>query len=151
MTTECSKDLESYNRFCRNLREGCILYNVDTTNSWGEYLLVVNIATLKFNDQKTYTVLLLGLDRKESNFVPRNLRIKFTPDYAGNIPFLKYVGRCNFTLKPELSDINVNLGLASIYSSVNLKNFARHLSVRKPKTRKYGKDGKLVIKRLQNE
>jgi hypothetical protein len=144
-------DISTYNKFCRSLREGCILYNIDKTNSWGEYFLVANIASIRFAGQRTYSMMLLGLSKKEQGFVPRNLRIKLTPDYARNIPFLKNVGQCNFTLVPEIRDVDVNLGLVAVYGDVNLHKYAQKLSVHKPKSRKYGKDGHLVIKKAENE
>lgn len=143
--------LEAYNEFCRNLREGNILYNLDRTNSWGEYFLVANIATVKLMEYKTYTMLLIGLKKKDKEFVPRNIRIKITPDYASNIPFLKYVGHCNYMLVPEIKDISVNIGLVAVYGKADLRKYAQKLSIRKPKTRKYGKDGKLIIKKAENE
>ena len=66
MVTKDAVGLEEYNRFCGNLKEGCILYNIDSTNSWGDYLLVVNISAVKVEGIKTYTVLLLGL-KKDKN------------------------------------------------------------------------------------
>ena len=137
-------DLEAYNTFCKNLKEGCILYNIDSTNLWGDYLLVANISTIKVGVYKTYGVLLIGLKKEESKFVPRNLIIRLTPEYINNIPFLKYVGHCKFKLIPEIIEINVNLGLATVYSNTDLHKFAKKISVRKPKSRIYEKDGSPV-------
>ena len=142
---------ETYNQFCENLSEGAILYNVDNTNSWGDYLLVANKTLIKIGEIKTFTLLLLGLSKIKEKFTLRNLRIKLTPDYAASIPFLKQVGQCHFRLIPEIKDINVNKGLAVVYGNVNLWKFKQKLSIRKPKVRKYGKDGKLIIKKIENE
>jgi hypothetical protein len=150
MSTGNKTDLKNFNNFCSNRRAGTVLYNIDSTNLWGELLLVVNISTVKVNRMNTYTVLMLGLKREEGKYVPRNLRIKFTPDYASNIPFLKYVGYCKYHLVPELEDVNVNLGLLTVYSNTDLRKFAKNSSVRKPKKRKYGNDGELIKKKANN-
>lgn len=139
--------LNAYNTFCKNLREGCILYNVDNTNSWGDYFLVANISAVRLNNHKTYSVLLMGLKKDGDTFLPRNNKIKLTPEFADNLPFLKYIGRCHFTLRPELTDVDINLGLASMYGSTDVHKYAKKLSVRKPKKRRYGSDGKPIIKK----
>lgn len=146
-----SNDLLEYNRFCHKLSEGCILYNMDSTNLWGEYLLVVNITTIKLWGQTSYTVLLIGLKKSEGSYTPYNMRIKLTPDYAKNIPFLKQVGKCRFSLIPVISDLNVDTGLITVYGDTNLRRYNSRVEVRKPKRRKYGKDGKLIIKKVENE
>lgn len=151
MIPEVETSIVGYNRFCQNLSEGCILYNIDKTNSWGDYFLVANITTIEIEEQLTYSMLLLGLKKQDSIFVPRDVCIKLTPDCSCNIPFLKYVGRCNFTLVPELTDVSVNTALATIYSEVDLNKYARKLNIRKPKIRKYGKDGKLIIRKTGNK
>lgn len=145
MSLKSSVNLDSYNDFCKNLREGSILYNINKTNSWGEYLLVANIATVVFDTIKTYSMLLLGLKKRGNEFIARNIRIKITPDCSENIPFLKYVGRCNYTLIPEIKDANVNVGLAAVYGETDLHKYAKKLSIRKPSIHKYGKDGKPII------
>ena len=144
-------DIETYNRFCGNLREGYVLYNVDSTNLWGEYLLVADIIPVVVGTCKTYTVLLMGIKKEEGIFKPRNLRIKLTPEHTKNIPFLKYVGHCNFNLLTEMSDVNINTGLVTVYGQTDLHKFAKDLSIRKPRKQKYGKDGKLIIKSTHNK
>lgn len=151
MSHENSEILEEYNRFCKDMHEGNILYNVDKTNSWGEYLLIVNIATVIYNGVKTYSMLLLGLKKKGKEFLSRNIKIKITPDFARNIPFLKYVGHCTFNLVPQLKEVNVNLGLATIYGEIDLKKYVQKLTTRKPKQRKYSADGSPIVKRTDNE
>lgn len=142
--------LNIYNDFCRNLKEGNILYNVDYTNHWGEYLLVANIATFIFEGMKTYTALLIGLKKEGSKLTPYNLRIKFTPEHIDHIPFLKYVGRCDYQLVPKIENLELNLGLATIYGSIDLHKYTKKLSIRKPRNRKYGNDGHLIIKKASN-
>ena len=146
-----SVDINTYNQFCGNLREGYVLYNVDSTNLWGDYLLVADVISVRVGACKTYTVLLLGLKKEDGVFKPKNLRIKLTPEHAKNIPFLKYVGRCNFNLIPEMSDVNINTGLVTVYGQADLHKFAQGLSIRKPRKQKYGKDGKLIIKPTSNK
>lgn len=138
--------IEDYNRFCGNLHEGYVLYNIDSTNSWGDYLLVANIAKVVLGEHKTYTVMLLGLRKEGSRFLPRNTRIKLTPEYARNIPFLKYVGKCSYSLVPDLSNVEVNIGLAAVYGETDLRKYARKLSVRKPKRKGYWNDGRRIVR-----
>ena len=143
--------LNVYNDFCRNLKEGYILYNVDSTNSWGDYFLVVNVAKVNTSGIQTYTALLLGLKKEGEKFVPRNSRIRLTPDCATNVPFLKYVGKCSYRLIPEIEDVEVNIGLAAVYGSTDLHKFASNLHLHKPRNRKYGNDGKPVVKKAGND
>lgn len=144
-------DIEFYNKFCKNLTEGCILYNVNKTNSWGEYLLVANITEVILSGMKTYSVLLIGLKKEDGEYLPKNLRIKITPDHYNDVHFLNYVGRCNFNLIPNIKDININKGLIAIYQDVDLRKYAKNIKIRKPKNRKYAADGKLVIRKAENE
>lgn len=141
----------SYNSFCKGLKEGTILYNVDSTNCWGDYLLVVNKTSIQIGSVKTYTVLLLGLKKEDSVFKSRHLRISMTPDYASHVPFLKYVGYSKFELLPVLKDVDVNMGLVAAYGTTDLRKYAQRLSIRKPQSRRYDKDGKPVIKKPSND
>lgn len=134
--------LEQYNEFCKNLKEGYILYNLDSTNSWGEYLLVGEKFSIRIGSEKTHAMLLFGIRRKENKFVFNNIRIKLTPECAGNVPFLKYIGRCKCSTFPNTSEFNVNMGLAVAYSNVDLHKYAEKLSIRKPKKKRYANDGK---------
>lgn len=151
MITKDSVTMDDYNRFCSSLKEGCILYNVNNTNNWGDYLLVVNISAVKVSEQKTYTVLLLGLKKEKDSLVSRNTRIKLIPDYAQNVPFLKPVGYCDFKIVPILDNVKLNVGLAAVYGSTDLHKFTKNLSIRKPKKRKFGIDGKPIVKKAENE
>lgn len=150
MDNNTNLDLGAYNDFCRNITEGSILYNVDSTNMWGDYLLVVNKQLIRVGNAKTYSLLLLGLKKENGQYKHRNLRISLTPDYANRIPFLKYVGNCKFELLPILNEVNVHIGLVSVYSTVDLHKYTQQLSVRKPQKKKYGKDGKPIIKKCNN-
>ena len=143
-------NLKEYNDFCHSLSEGSILYNLDFTNRWSQYLLVVNVSRVKINDFKTYTVLMLGLKKENGVFKSKNIRISFTPDYAYMIPFLKYVGRCDYQLAPIISKVNINTGLTAIYGSTNLSKYTESLHIRKPRQKKYDKSGTVIIKKSGN-
>jgi hypothetical protein len=151
MNPEGNNSMAIYNDFCKNLKEGYILYNVDSTNSWGDYFLVVNVAKVCINKIMTYTALLLGLRKDKDKFVPRDSRIKLTPDCATNVPFLKYIGKCSYRLIPEIKDVEVNIGLAAVYGSTDIHKFASSLHLHKPRNRKYGNDGKPVVKKAGND
>ena len=51
--------LKEYNDFCKDLKAGSILYNINAMNNWGDYLLAINVDHIRFNNFNTYTVLLL--------------------------------------------------------------------------------------------
>ena len=72
--------IEEYNTFCNSIKVGSILYNINSTNYWGEYLLVADKVAIKIDNLKTYTILLLGLSKEGSNYKPRELSITLTPD-----------------------------------------------------------------------
>ena len=143
--------LSEYNAFCKDLRAGNILYNIDSTNMWGEYLLVAHVTAVTVGGKKTYTALLICMEKREGSYIPLNRCISLTPDSAKNVPFLKHIGYCKFNLIPEFKDMRVDVGLVAVYSRTDLHKFATKLSIRKPKNRKYGKDGKLVIGKTENK
>ncbi len=148
--TDKKTGIDEYNGFCRELRMGSILYNINSMNRWGEYLLVAHVTHIRTSDIDTYTVLLLGLKKSEGKYIPRNFCISLTPDNMEQIPFLKHVGYGKFTLVPVFDKIKVDVGLAAVYSQTDLHKFVSKLSIRKPRTHKYGKDGKSVIKKSGN-
>ena len=148
--TEKRTGIKEYNEFCKELRAGNILYNINSMNLWGDYLLVAHVIHIRIGNADTYTALLLGLKKIEGQYVPRNFCISLTPDNMEQIPFLKHVGYGKFTLVPVFNEINVNVGLATVYSQTDLHKFVSKLSIRKPRTHKYGKDGKPVIKKNGN-
>lgn len=150
MTDKNNSGLEEYNGFCSELRAGNILYNVNSMSCWGEYLLVANVTHVRIGENDTYTVLLLGLRKQDGNYIPTNNCISLTPDNMNHIPFLKHVGYCKFRLTPVFEDIKIDVGLAAVYSQTDLHKFVTKLSIRKPRRRKYGKDGKPVIKKNGN-
>lgn len=148
--SENKTGIKEYNEFCKELRAGNILYNINSMNLWGDYLLVVHVTHIRVGNVDTYTALLLGMKKVEGQYIPRNFCISLTPDNMEQIPFLKHVGYGKFTLVPVFDEINVNVGLATVYSQTDLHKFVSKLSIRKPRTHKYGKDGKPVIKKNGN-
>lgn len=140
-----SASLEEYNKFCKGLKEGDVLYNINKTNRWGEYLLVANITRIAIDNFHTYTILFLVLKRERKDFVFCNLKIRFNPEHAGNISYFKYIGHINFRLVPVFDDINVNMGLVTVYSNTDLRRYSKGLKIRKPVNRKYSKGGDFVI------
>ena len=148
--TEKRTGINEYNAFCRELRAGHILYNINNMNLWGDYLLVANVAHIRVGNADTYTALLLGMKKVEGQYIPRNFCVSLTPDNMEQTPFLKHVGYGKFTLVPVFDEINVNVGLATVYSQTDLHKFVTKLSIRKPRVHKYGDDGKPVIKKNGN-
>ena len=142
--------LKEYNEFCKYLKSGSILYNINTLNNWGRYLLVINVDHIKYNNFSTYTILMLGLKKEDGKYLSRNFCVSLTPEHRAQIPFLKYIGYSKYTLVPVLEDIKVNVGLVARFSQVDLHEFAQKLSIRKPRTHKYGKDGKRIIRKTSN-
>ena len=143
--TEKRTGIDEYNEFCRKLRKGVILYNINPSNFFGEYLLVAHITHVVIDSSDTYTVLLLGMKRQDGKYIPTNSQTSLTPENMEQISFLKHVGCSKFTLVPVFDEINVNLGLITVYSQTDLHKFTSKLSIRKPRARKYGKDGKLIV------
>ena len=141
----------TYNSFCKELMEGNILYNIDSTSQWGEYLLVANITPVEVGNIKTYTVLLIGLRKEDGKYIPINTRVSLNPKYTECIPFLKPIGYCRFTLLPTIEEVNVHTGLAAIYGSTDLHKYTTNLSIRKPRHGRYDKDGKPVLKKPGNK
>lgn len=148
--TDNKTGIEEYNAFCKGLRAGNILYNINSMSLWGEYLLVANVTHIKVGNTTTYTAMLIGLKKQDGQYVPRNLCVSLTPENMEQVPFLKHVGYGKFTLVPVFDEININVGLATVYSQTDLHKFVTKLSIRKPRVHKYGKDGKPVIKKNGN-
>lgn len=150
MSNSANTSLGAYNDFCKDLREGSVLYNIDPTNMWGDYLLVVNKSIIRVGNAKTYSVLLLGLKKEDGVYKTRNMRISLTPDYAPYVSYLKHVGFCKFELLPVLKDTDIKAGLVAAYSNVDLHQFTKRLSIRKPQRHKYDRDGKPIIRKCNN-
>lgn len=148
--SKSNTDMDAYNSFCKEVKEGSIIYNIDNTNDWGEYLLVVNKVVFHIAGIKTYSLLLLGLQKSEGKYKPRDLRINITPECVKNIPFLKYVGYANYELLPSIHNAVVHSGLVATYSEGDLHKYAEKFNIRKPQSSKYGKDGYPITKKLNN-
>ena len=71
-------------------------------------------------------------------------------DYAKKVLFLKQVGYCKYDLLLSLSDVNVNVGLVTVYGSTDLHKYSQKLHIRKPQRKMYGNDGSPIIKKLNN-
>lgn len=147
---DSSTIITDYNTFCTNIVEGCILYNMDDNNHWGKYLLVSNISDIELDNQKTYSVLLIGLRKNNDSFYPSGFRINLTPDYAKNVPYLKLVGYCSFKLVPVIENVNVNKAMITIYGNTDLHRYTEKLHIRKPRKRKYDNSGSLIIRKTKN-
>ena len=143
--------LAEFNKFCKNLNEGDILYNLGNTNNWGEYLLVAAKATVRFVGQKSYFIFLLGLKKYNGTYASNNVRINFSFDKMSNMPFLKPIGFCKYSIIPSFNSINISSGLVVMYSNVDLKKYISNHHIKKPKTGKYDTNGEKVIKQLNNE
>jgi hypothetical protein len=148
--TENKTGINEYNAFCKELRAGNILYNINSMNLWGDYLLVAQVTHVRVGNASTYTVLLMGMKKEEGQYVPRNFSISLTPDDMAQVPFLKHVGYSKFNLVPVFSEININVGLATVYSQTDLHKYVSKLAIRKPRTHKYDGEGKPVIKKSGN-
>lgn len=148
--TDGETGIKEYNAFCRELKAGHILYNVNPGNMWGYYLLVAHVSHVRVGNADTYAVLLIGMKKTEGKYIPTNLCISLTPENMNQVPFLKHVGYGKFTLIPVFEEVKVDVGLATVYSQTDLHKFVTKLSIRKPRTHKYGKDGKPVVKKNGN-
>jgi hypothetical protein len=133
----------AYNKFCSELKEGDILYNINKPNGWGEYLLVANKTCLLINDILTWTILFVGLSPE---YEDNNTRINLTPENADNISFLKKIGHCKFSMVCSIGYRSINENLLKTYKNTSLWRYAGKILFRKPKRRKYGKDGNLMVR-----
>lgn len=135
-------DFTQYNRFCKGLCEGDILYNMDNTNLWGDYFLVSVKVPITVGKEKTWFILLLQMEKQESGFVTTTTHINLTPSKVSHTPFLKYVGHCKYTITSSIENSQVNDGLLAIYKDQDLWKYAKQTKNRKPKKKKYKEDGK---------
>lgn len=145
-----SEEIFNYNVFCKTIKEGDILYNMNKSNKWGELLLVAAKSAIVINDLETYSLLLLGLNSKDNLITTNGQRVDFTPQLASAIPYLRNVGHCKYEFFAEMKDFNVNFGMIVVCKDTDLKKYAMHHS-RKPRARKYGDDGKPIVKPTKND
>ena len=136
--------IPSFIEFLKKISEGDILYNINPTSHWGEYLLVAAKSIFREKGYSTGFILLTGLKKDEDNFVPTTTRIYFSSSKSSYIPYLKKIGWCKFQLMPVIKEEKVNEKLTMIYKSIELKKI-KDFS-RKPKNRKYDEDGSLFVK-----
>jgi len=140
--------LIDYCAFCNTLKVGDLLYNINSANAWGEYLLVATKANVYVDCEKTPYVMLLGLQDRKGEFTFNNKRIDFTLELDNMIPFLKVVGKCKFELRPIIIKCIPIKELLALYKSIDPWKYAQKIDGRKPKTKKYEKDGTKVVKRI---
>lgn len=141
---------KEYNEFCKELQEGDILYNLDYTNKWGKYLLVMCKAYIRTDKVSTYCILLTGLERDADEMKPTNKRIHFTPSMAQYVPFLKHVGHCDFFFTVNTDVKNFSERLAEKYDTSDIWEYSKKIHIRKPKKRKYDADSTLIVKDTVN-
>lgn len=143
--------ISQYNDFCKEIKEGDILYNIDSTNLWGDYLVVASKAVFTLGTVKTYYMLLIGLDKESSNaFKTNNCRINLTPDKADNTSYLKRIGHCKFTVELKMDNVQTNKGLMCIYEGTDLLKYYSKIHMKKPRKKKYDRNGELTRKPLNN-
>lgn len=140
-----------YSDFCRMLKEGDILYNVNKTTKWGDYFLVAAKISTIVNKTEFFSILLLGLKNDSRSLVFAGTRVDLTPQKASFVPYLKVIGNSKFSLYPLIEEYNVNNGLAVVYKNTDLWKFSSRIPVRKPRVRKYGEDGKPIVKPTNNK
>lgn len=140
--------INKFNTFCSDLRVGDVIYNIDNTNLWGDFLVVAVKAPIRYLSIKTWYILLLGVDRKEEGFESNNVRIDLTVNKAGNVDFLKVIGRCKIKLIPQIENQNIHNGLLVTYKDVGLRKYSERSKLRKPKYKKYDKNGELIVRTL---
>ena len=141
-----SQRMFMYNRLCKQFHEADILYNLDITNMWGEYLLVAAKSIFKMDGIKFYYIMLLGLDKTEDGFKPNNLKISLAPEKLENLSYLKPIGTCKFRVVSEIESTDINTELEENYKNIDPWKYNSRLTTRKPVRRKYDSNGELVIK-----
>lgn len=135
------KRLSSYNAFCSTLHEGDILKNLNTSNGWGEFLLVAGKSMVS----DTYSVLLMGLERNEGVFMGNGNSIYLNPDKLEHTSYLRYVGAGKFSFRPVVYDVKLDERLMNVCGRLNVRKVGR-----KPRTKKYDSAGNPIIKRTNN-
>ena len=140
----------AFTAFCRERHEGEILYNLDSTNLWGEYLLIVSKIKFKVNGTTTYCLILHSVTLKDHTLIPLNRRIDFSSEMANSVPFLKPVGFCKFELNPHFTKVDINLPLIVTYKNQDIWDYTKRSKTPKPKKRTYGIDGLKIIKPTDN-
>ena len=143
--------IEDYNNFCKECKEGDILYNIDKDNDWGEYLMVASKSIIEIGEQRTWMVVLLAMQYTDNTFSATGTHINLSPDKAAWIHYLKKVATCKFVLNPQLSSIKVNRGLLIILKDQKAWKYARQQKISRPKKRTYDVDGMKIVKKTGNK
>lgn len=136
-----TSDVERFNEYCKTLHEGDILYNIDSTNLWGEYLIVLVKHQVRTENGSTWFVMLSGARREKDSFRPTSLKVYLSPDKIGSCEYLKYIGHCKVTVTPEFGMGVVNKGLVAVYKGTDLWRYSRNTHCRKVRNRKYDDRG----------
>lgn len=142
-----SDKLAEYNNFCSSLKEGDILYNLNTSNRWGSLFLVSAKITISTENADTFALLLLSLKLENDYLHTDGKRIDITPQMVYSVPFLKVVGHCEYSLIPDIDKCKINKGLLTAFQNTDIRN----MGYRKPKISKYGDDGNPIIKSTNNK
>lgn len=143
--------LAAFNDFCKDTKEGDIFYNLDSTNSWGKYLLVVTKSVLCIDSQRTSFLMLFGLEKnEEGKLLPKGTRIDLTFDKFDSIAYLKRVGHCKYSLTPVLMEEKVNENLERFYKATNTFHYHNTHNCPKKKNRTWDIDGRKIVKDTDN-
>lgn len=132
-----------YNTFCQDINEGDIIYNLNKALVPGEYLLVIS----KIAVNNTWALLMLGMSLKDNEFVSANIRFLLTADMASYVSYLKKVGHADFDVEFCLNNTSVNNNLTVAYKSIDIWKYSSRICSRKPRRKKYGKEGYPIVKK----
>lgn len=142
--------LVEFNEFCKQLHTGDLIYNINSSNAWGEYLMVATKANIIIGKEKSYYIMFFGLRKDGEAFSFNDKKIDFTLNLDGEIPFLKVVGKCEFELKPAIIRAFSRKELIAIYKGMDLRKYTKTANVRKARYKKYA-DGTTVIKKINKQ
>lgn len=138
--------LSSYNAFCSQLHEGDILKNLNPSNNWGAFLMVVGKSSIALGEHSTYSVLLVGLEDNGEGYTGNGNSIFLTPDKLRHTEYLRYVGKGKYTLSPVVSDIEIDERMMNMSNRLNVKKWEG----RRPRTKRYDACGNPIIKKMSN-
>lgn len=143
--------LAYFNDFCKDTKEGDVLYNLDSTNSWGRYLLVVIKSVMCIDSQRTSFLTLFGLEKDEDGkLTPKGTRIDLTFDKVSSLPYLKRIGHCKYFLTPVLVEERMNENLEKFYKATTTFHYHNVHKCPKKKIRKWDTDGRKIVKDTNN-
>ena len=91
---------------------------------------------------------------KRMDFVEGNIKVTGRPEgyrcLEEDVPKVEEILGITNTLekrRKNIENLHINAGLTAIYSQTDLRKFVSKLSVRKPRTRRYDRDGNPIIKK----